>query len=1096
MRNYFRTLVCLFAAGGLAFYSLNASEAGGGTIPTVVTAQKASSTTTTGCANYKVCWVCNDCLLESCPILEGYPDVGVGTYSSYASIIDNLAFTHIHMGNDYAKCSTPSCGSCGGGSPSENLPCVQLSRALCARNAIHDSSIGPAQAFDFDAKLAFYPSGGGYIMTVFDPKAFGINYYRDLDGDGKYDSGIWNATKETILYDGHGYDEANRINAPIAGGVAVVHLYNGKKFYFDIIDLSGGSSGTLTEGLHVHLPFDDAVGSTVADVSGQGRNGTLNGGPAWSAGKINGGITLDGIDDSMTMANYAGVSNSAPRTISAWIKTGSTASQAIVSYGKDETYKKFIFGVEGNSPAGALRCEVNGGNIIGHMNVADGQWHHVAVSLESSNGAEIQINEAKMYVDGMIQMTSGATGAPVRTADGASGGIDVLIGNDHHNRHFKGSIDDVRIYDRALSSGEIRAMLEDATSRAYAGRLTRMEQRNKYGIDIAYKHFTAQEIAESPSRQWQIDTVRDPQGRQLAFTYRAEQVAGRWSVESILLPDGVNSVHYVYNQPDATATFLSKIIYPDQTESTFDRVYDSASKCTRFAISDLGADPTHRFKNSYVSANTILDEDDGHFFQQSSGAIRFVTNGANQVVYMNIPDPVYTQAFIYEGGGKMKYVNCAWEARYATSWSFKDLNDISFGKINFASESTFEYCEYSSANNWQSWYQGTPSFRRDITGRQISYVYNSAKKVTKATYGDGTTEEYTYNSFQQVTRHKDRLGRVNRSSFDNRGNITLKEVGIKFVGGADVNQSEYAAYRFDYYPEGHPNAGLLQYAYDAVGDPIAETGNRTDYIYDASNLLVAVIEPADIDGGTRAQKTYTYDGAGRLETSTDAENRLTRHFYDGNGRMVKALYSDSSTERYIYGDNASAYPGFLVKQKDRNGYVTEMAYDAAGRTTLRKTGHEIMDTNDVVTESTTEPEVAAYTYVNGTTLVADQIVNGEKTRFDYDYRHRLKKTTVYPRVGVTLASTTTYKDNLVFKQTDPYGRSTFNNYRGSDAALLRTIQGTVPEFTLADYAAIGAKTRDLNANAQYLITDYDLDAEAQTIGVIDPRGANCGIISL
>ncbi len=48
-----------------------------------------------------------------------------------------------------------------------------------------------------------------------------------------------------------------------------------------------------------------------------------------------------------------------------------------------------------------------------------------------------------------------------------------------------------------------------------AGRLTQRLDRNGYGVDIAYKTFTAAEIAASPSRQWQINTVSDHLGEHI-----------------------------------------------------------------------------------------------------------------------------------------------------------------------------------------------------------------------------------------------------------------------------------------------------------------------------------------------------------------------------------------------------------------------------------------------------------------------------------------------------------------------------------------------------------------------------------------------------
>lgn len=1086
--------------------SVLAAQAGGGSIATNAQGKTSAKVATSNCHNedgdpnpptdedtYEedekpVIIICDPCAEYAYGTYRIPPVQNHELKTCQTSVVSNLSYTHYHFGYDYKKCATPSCVSCGAGTPGGELLRADLFRVICARDAVHMSSFGPAVSTIYDIKLSFYQEHTGAVVDVFDPLVFGFNRFKDGDADGVFTDSRKNTAKGITLYDGNGYEAGNRISTAQPGGEAVLKLHNGRQFFFDIIDLSGGSTGTLNNGLQLHLPLNETEGAAAQDVSGNGRDGAVAGTAVWGTGKVGGALQFDGVDDQVVVTGWKGISGGSSRTISAWIKTSSTADQAIVAWGKNDTNKKWIFRVQDdNGIVGALRCEVNGGHIVGHVNVADGQWHHVAVTLQESEGG-VRVNEAKMYVDGALQRTSSSASAPVQTADAAGGGVDVMIGNDQQGRRFTGQIDEVRIYDRVLSEDELRAMLDDTEDRVLAGRLTRIQQLSKYGISVGYKTWTAAQLVESPSRQWQINEVKDDQNRTLQFNYRAEQVAGRWAVESIVLPDGVNQLQYTYNAPDASAMFLSKVTYPDGTESAFDRTYDADSKCTKFHISDLAAEPSHRFKDVYVTNNVSQHEYAGSVAPQSSGMVRLVTNGSGEVTYMSIIDPVYTRAFIYEGGGKMKHVYCAWESKYATSWSFKDPNNIKYSTINFTGEPKFEYTHFSSSNNYSSWFRAEPSYRKDNTGRKIDYMYNSAGSVTQAKYSDGTTKKYQYNEFQQVTRYKDRLNRVKKHAYDSRGNMTLKEVGIKEVGGVDVKQPEYAAYKWTYYPDGHVNEGLLQYAYDAVSDPDTETGNRTDYIYNANNLLEKIIEPADVAGGERPERVFTYDSAGRLTTSTDAEQRTTQFFHDGNGRLEKTLYSDNSTERYIFGDAASAHPGFMLKKKDRIGSVTSLAYDASGRKVETKLGEEVMDLDDNVSPSGTEPEIRSYTYVNGTELVDNQTINGERTVFGYDYRHRLTSTTTYPREGVTLTSKAVFRDNLLFNTEDAYGRKNYHCYRGSDAALVKRIQSTVPEFALADYAAIDALSRDAAPNAQFLITTYQLDAEAQVVGTIDPRG--------
>jgi hypothetical protein len=102
---------------------------------------------------------------------------------------------------------------------------------------------------------------------------------------------------------------------------------------------------------------------------------------------------------------------------------------------------------------GALRTECSGGYIIGSTDLRDDQWHHVASVLESTGSPTI--GDITLYVDGVAEDISGSQAVDVNTA----GGRNVWIGDGHHDRPFPGLIDDVRIYERALTVDEIKLVM-------------------------------------------------------------------------------------------------------------------------------------------------------------------------------------------------------------------------------------------------------------------------------------------------------------------------------------------------------------------------------------------------------------------------------------------------------------------------------------------------------------------------------------------------------------------------------------------------------------------------------------------------------------
>ena len=118
-----------------------------------------------------------------------------------------------------------------------------------------------------------------------------------------------------------------------------------------------------------------------------------------------------------------------------------------------------IFINAANSGAtGALRLMDVNAWITGSTDLRDGQWHHVAVVLENDGSADV--SEVVLYVDGVVEVISEVTAGPVDTgnASGEYEDNDVHIGmfyRESLRAPFEGLIDEVRIWDRALSGAEV-----------------------------------------------------------------------------------------------------------------------------------------------------------------------------------------------------------------------------------------------------------------------------------------------------------------------------------------------------------------------------------------------------------------------------------------------------------------------------------------------------------------------------------------------------------------------------------------------------------------------------------------------------------------
>jgi len=207
------------------------------------------------------------------------------------------------------------------------------------------------------------------------------------------------------------------------------------------------------------FPFNQLSGLTTREAGGY-RTGTLAGfttDPAqWVAGHSDKGLQFDGVDDYVGVDNFTGIIGTNARTCSAWVKTTGTGQMPVIAWGPNSTGNKWTFMIQSGQP----RIEVTGGFLQASHTVNDGQWHQVACTF--TNDGTPNVTDTKLYIDGVLETTFAATGsATVNTTASA-----VKIGSDVQSRFFAGTLDDARIYSRALSASEIAAQAAETNNGA------------------------------------------------------------------------------------------------------------------------------------------------------------------------------------------------------------------------------------------------------------------------------------------------------------------------------------------------------------------------------------------------------------------------------------------------------------------------------------------------------------------------------------------------------------------------------------------------------------------------------------------------------
>ena len=198
--------------------------------------------------------------------------------------------------------------------------------------------------------------------------------------------------------------------------------------------------------LALWLKLDEATGKAVADSSGKSRDGTLQGEGEWVAGRTGQALQLDGKKGFVEITGYKGISGAKPRTVAVWIRTKVSRGE-IISWGLNDAGKMWTFGFI----RGRVGMTPKGGYLYMNEETHDGKWHHVAAVLTGGDPPNLH-DDVKLYLDGepaAIHDIGLLDLWPIETGSE----MDVRIG-----RGFEGCLDDVRLYDRALSKDEISGL--------------------------------------------------------------------------------------------------------------------------------------------------------------------------------------------------------------------------------------------------------------------------------------------------------------------------------------------------------------------------------------------------------------------------------------------------------------------------------------------------------------------------------------------------------------------------------------------------------------------------------------------------------------
>ena len=198
--------------------------------------------------------------------------------------------------------------------------------------------------------------------------------------------------------------------------------------------------------LVLHYTMDDASGGILIDQSGHGNFGTLVGDPQLVAVDGRTALELDGDGDFVDAGNSADFDIPVNITVAAWINVAQFDKnwQAIVTKG-DTSWR--LHRSSGSSNIAWGTQDVAPTDLTSTVAVDDGEWHHAAAVYDGA--------QKLLYIDGVLDAASDSTGSIRSTTHN----VNIGENNQAQGRYLTGLVDDVRIYNKALSEADVVAVM-------------------------------------------------------------------------------------------------------------------------------------------------------------------------------------------------------------------------------------------------------------------------------------------------------------------------------------------------------------------------------------------------------------------------------------------------------------------------------------------------------------------------------------------------------------------------------------------------------------------------------------------------------------
>jgi glucose/arabinose dehydrogenase/chitodextrinase len=214
--------------------------------------------------------------------------------------------------------------------------------------------------------------------------------------------------------------------------------------YSNIASATTQSGGGAPPGLVAAYAFDEGTGPTVTDASGNGNTGAL-GGATWTSGKYSYGLAFNGSSARVNVPDSASLDLTTAMTLEAWVMPTAVTSawRDVIHKGKD-IYYLMATSTRTARPVGGATISGVHQEATGTAPIATNTFTHLATTFDGSM--------VRLFVNGTLVASKAATGSIATSSNQLQIGGDSIYG-----QYFAGTIDEIRIYNTALTLAQIQA---------------------------------------------------------------------------------------------------------------------------------------------------------------------------------------------------------------------------------------------------------------------------------------------------------------------------------------------------------------------------------------------------------------------------------------------------------------------------------------------------------------------------------------------------------------------------------------------------------------------------------------------------------------